>query len=167
MPSCSKPLGEDHGQGLMLPKSLSSSRLRSCTLGGRHFEASGQSSLAHSVHQDGKIKIQGAVPHKRQESRRLNAMPERPLCAIIAWLRWPKQYFDLWQTQVSARYLPHQPLQNTQDQSSAGLPLPTAIRDPWASPRVAPPAFPAVTGTKSRELTYPGCSEGIIPDLIS
>lgn len=37
----------------------------------------------------------------------------------------------------------------------------------YGAPEVAPPAVPAVTGSESRELTYPSRSKGIIPDLVS
>lgn len=163
-----RPL-EYHSQGVMLPKSLSSSRLRSCTLGGRHFEASGQRSLALcSQHPSGwqRLKSRERFPQKaRKQKVKCNAR-KIPLCrnrlTSVA-----QRVFGLQQTQLSACSLPTSRCQNPRDQSRAAPHLPTARQSPWASPRVAPPALPAVIGSKSRELTYPGCSKGIIPDLIS
>lgn len=101
-----RPL-EYHSQGVMLPKSLSSSRL-SCTLGGRHFEASGQRSLALcSQHPSGwqRLKSRERFPQKaRKQKVKCNAR-KIPLCrnrlTSVA-----QRVFGLRQMQLSACSLP-------------------------------------------------------------
>lgn len=108
------------------------------------------------------IKTQGAAPHKRGEGRRLNAIPES-----VAITTSPTQTALGGDSRGSAHVVSPAVAAEVRGRRGAALCHPGVMRRPSARPGIAPPAVRLGLGSRAGGLTYPGCTKGVIADLIS